>query len=143
MALRRVTRFGSAAIAFIGGGLILASGFTVHNFLLSLLSLLSDRLLTILPGAVAIPLSITITILSVLIALGGFTVILGGITIFRHHISAGRLLIALGGGASFLGFLVAIVYAIVTGGVTSVAAHTLYWIGASLAVLARRLAAKA
>ncbi len=130
-------------MAFVGGGLIVASGFSAHGFLLSLLSLLNGGLPTILPGAIAFPLSITVSILSELIALGGVTVLLGGIALYRRHIFVGRLLIALGGGASFLGFLVAIVYAVVTEGVTSVDAHSQYWIGVVVAILAKRLAGKA
>ncbi len=130
-------------MAIIGGGLILLSGFTVHGFLLSIISAVSYSLLTILPGSIAIPLSVALAILSLLIALGGITVILGGITIIRHHISLGRVLIALGGGASFLAFLVAIVYALLTGGVTSITAHSQYWIGVALAVLSRWLAGEA
>ncbi len=139
MALRRIAELAGAVLAIIGGSLILLSGFTVHSFLLSIISLLSDRLITILPGSVAIPLSIALTILSILVALGGITIILGGITIIRHHLSLGRLLIALGGGASFLAFLVAIVYALVTGGVTSISAHSEYWVGVILSVFARWL----
>ncbi len=143
MSLRRITELGSTALAFVGGGLIIASGFTVHGFLLSLLSLVSSGLPTILPGAFTLPLSITVSILSALVALGGVTVLLGGIALYRRHIFVGRFLIALGGGASFLGFLAAIGYAVATEGVTSVDAHSQYWIGVVVAVLARRLAGKA
>jgi len=143
VALRRLGELTSVGLAFVGGTLILLSGFTVHGFLLSILSLVSDRLLTLLPGTIAIPLSILVIILSVLIALGGFTVILGGIVIFRHRIFLGRLLIALGGGASFLSFLVAVAYAVFTGGVTSISAHSEYWLGVIFAVSARWLAGKA
>ncbi len=130
-------------MAIIGGGLILLSGLTVHSFLLSIISSVSESLLTILPGSIAIPLSIALAILSILIALGGVTVILGGIAIIRDHISLGRFLIALGGGASFLVFLVAIVYALLTGGATSITAHSQFWIGVALAIFSRWLAGKA
>ncbi|TLX95043.1 MAG: hypothetical protein E6K96_07845 [Thaumarchaeota archaeon] len=143
VSLRRATELGSMALAFIGGGLIVTSGFTVHGFLLSLLSLVSGGLPTIVPAEIAIPLSITASVLSVLVALGGITVLLGGIALYRRHIFVGRFLIALGGGASFLGFLVTIGYAVVTEGVTSVEAHSQYWIGIVVAVLARWLAGKA
>ncbi len=142
MALRRIAELAGATLAIIGGSLILLSGFTVHGFLLSIISLLSDRLLTILPGSIAVSLSIALTILSILIALGGITVILGGIAILRHHPFVSRLLIALGGGASLLGFLVAIVYALVTGGATSITAHSQYWVGVILAVCSRWLVGK-
>jgi len=55
----------------------------------------------------------------------------------------GRFLIGLGGGASFLGFLIALAYAVVTEGATAVDAHSQYWIGVAVAVLARWLAGKA
>jgi len=143
MAIRRLGVLTSVVLAFVGGGLILLSGFTVHGFLLSILSLVSDRLLTLLPGTIALPLSIVLTILSILIALGGITVILGGIAILRRHIFLGRLLIALGGGASFLSFLIAVAFAAVTEGLTSISAHSEYWVGVIFAVSARWLAGKA
>ena len=143
MCLKRAAELGSMALAFIGGGLIVASGFTVHGFLLSLLSLVSGGLPSIIPPEIAIPLSITASVLSALVALGGVTVLLGGIALYRRHVFVGRFLIALGGGASFLGFLIALAYAVVTEGVTSVDAHSQYWIGVAVAVLARWLAGKA
>ena len=143
MSLRRATELGSMALAFIGGGLIIASGFTVHGFLLSLLSLVGGGIPTVLPSAIAIPLSITVSFLSALVALGGVTVLLGGIALYRRHVFVGRFLIALGGGASFLGFLLSIAFAVATQGVTSVDAHSQYWIGVVVAVLARWLAGKA
>jgi len=143
MSLRRATELGSMALAFIGGGLIIASGFSVHGILLSLLSLVSGGIPTVLPGAIAIPLSITVSFLSALVALGGVTVLLGGIALYRRHIFVGRFLIALGGGASFLGFLLSIAFAVATQGVASVDAHSQYWIGVVVAVLARWLAGKA
>ena len=143
MSLKRAIELGSMALAFIGGGLIVASGFTVHGFLLYVLSLVSDRLPGIIPTEIAIPLSITASVLSALVALGGITVLLGGIALYRRHIFVGRFLIALGGGASFLGFLVTIGYAVVTEGVASVELHSQYWIGVVVAVLARWLAGKA
>ena len=143
MSLRRATELGSMALAFIGGGLIIASGFSVHGILLSLLSLVSGGIPTVLPGAIAIPLSITVSFLSALVALGGVTVLLGGIALYRRHIFVGRFLIALGGGASFLGFLLSIAFAVATQGVASVDAHSQYWIGVVVAILARRLAGKA
>jgi len=143
MPLKRAVELGSTVLAFIGGGLIVASGFTVHGFLLSVLSLVSGGLPAIIPAEIAIPLSITASVLSALVALGGITVLLGGIALYRRHVFVGRFLIALGGGASFLGFLVAIGYAVVTEGLTSVEAHSQYWIGVVVAILARRLAGKA
>ncbi|TLY12775.1 MAG: hypothetical protein E6K86_11020 [Thaumarchaeota archaeon] len=119
MSLRRATELGSMALAFIGGGLIITSGFTVHGFLLSLLSLVSGGIPTVLPGAIAIPLSITVSFLSALVALGGVTVLLGGIALYRRHVFVGRFLIALGGGASFLGFLLSIAFAVATQGVSA------------------------
>jgi hypothetical protein len=130
-------------LAFVGGGLILASGVSAHGFLLSVLSLVSDRLPAILPGTISTPLSIALAILSVPIALGGLTVISGGVALYRGHIFTGRLLIALGGGASFLGLLAALAYAVLTQGAASVDAHSQYWIGVVIAILARRLAGRA
>src|SRR5438552_12605768 len=86
VSLRRATELGSMALAFIGGGLIVTSGFTVHGFLLSLLSLVSGGLPTVLPGAIAIPLSITVSFLSALVALGVVTVLLVGIALYRRRV---------------------------------------------------------
>lgn len=119
------------------------SGLTTHNLFASLLELLDSTIIPNLPETVAITITIVILILSILISLGGMTVIFAGIALFYRHISTGRLLIALGGGTSFTGLAIALAYTVFTGNPTSIITHTDYWLGLLLAACARWLTKRA
>ncbi len=127
-------------LAILGGLLIIVSGFAIHGFTLTILDWLTVNAPKFLPGSMTPLALIVITILSELIALGGITVIFGGIVILSGHLFSGRLLIALGGGTGLIGFLIAIAYSLLTTGPLALIIHAEYWIGIVIAVIARRLA---
>lgn len=127
-------------IAVAGGFLIVASGFAAHGFLLFVLKILNGEVVRYLPGLTGEFASLTIQVLTALIALGGITVILGGIAIILRHLFTGRLLIALGGGAGFLGLVITLAYSALVLGPSTIITHLEYWIGVVMAVIARSLA---
>jgi hypothetical protein len=131
----------AGALAVAGGLLMLASGYTSRGFLYSALGYAVPQVTDVFSGAVANAVVAAITALELVIALGGITVVLGGLVIMTHHTTIGRLLIYLGGGAGFLGLLISFGYsAYRLGGVDPVLYYLPYWVGLALAIFARRLA---
>ncbi len=131
----------AGSLAIIGGALMVASGFAVHGFLLSTLTLVSGHVSEFLPSEVSPLIVIILEILTGLIALGGITVILGGLALLVYaRALLGRILIALGGGAGLLSFLVSLGYSMLTAGPLTLSIHAAYWTGLVLAVVARRIA---
>jgi len=137
----RSTKF-AGFLALFGGLLIVASGFAVHSFLLDVLDFLNGKVASYAPGIAGVIPIFAIQILTILVSLGGVTVIGGGAAILAGRISTGRLLITIGGGAGFLGLLIAIGYSAMTVGPSSIVAHFEYWTGVVLAVIARWSAKK-
>jgi hypothetical protein len=82
-------------------------------------------------------------VIDALVSLGGITGVAGGLSLFLGRRTVGRTLIALGGGAGFLGLSLALGYTVFVSGLASLASHVGYWVGVVLAVLARRLSARA
>ncbi len=115
-------------------------GVANHSFLLTLLSLIEANLSNYLSGTWLYLVQLSILVVSLLIGLGGLTVAAGGVLILTRHRTLGRLLIALGGGAGFLGLLISFGYTSFTMGITSALDHSIYWVGLILAVIARRIA---
>ena len=135
-----VRKLASSALAIAGGALMVVGGVASHSFLLSILGLVDSNLPNYVSG---IPLDLgqlSILVVSVLIGLGGITVIAGGVMILAGHVTVGRLLIMLGGGAGFLGLLVSFGYTAFTSGIANALGHAYYWIGLILAVVGRRVA---
>jgi hypothetical protein len=127
-------------MAVVGGALMVSGGIANHSFLLSLLNLVGGRLSSDLGGIPGFVVVAALAAISLLISLGGLTVALGGAFIYAGHVTMGRTLIALGGGAGFLGLLISFGYVAVTSGFTDAVSHSVYWIGLVIAVVARRLA---
>ena len=50
------------------------------------------------------------------LTLGGVTVVMGGLAVLLGHKTIGRVLVALGGGASFIGLLISLGYTVFTAG---------------------------
>jgi hypothetical protein len=132
-------KFGGV-LAIFGGILIVASGFAIHGFTLTVLDWLVENAPNYLPPNITPFLVVVLEILSGLIALGGITVIFGGIVILSGHLTSGRLLIAFGGGTGFIGFLIALGYSFLTSGPSSIIVHVEYWVGVVIAVVARWMA---
>jgi len=127
-------------LAILGGLMMVLSGFSAHSFSLSILTFLNEESALYLPDAIATVTGLVIRVLGVLIALGGITVTLGGVAILYQRLFTGRLLVALGGGASFLGILVALFFSVITTGFSSIILYAEYWTGVVLAMIGRRLA---
>ncbi len=120
---------------------MLVSGYTSRGFLYTALGYAESRVSLFLSGAAANAALIAITVLEVLIALGGTSVLIGGLVIYTHHTTTGRILVYLGGGAGFLGLVISFGYtAYKLGGIDPVLAYLTYWVGLTMAVFGRRLA---
>ncbi len=130
----------AGVLAIVGGLLIVVSGFAIHGFTLTILDWLMGAAPKYLPQNIAPFLVVVFQILIDLITLGGLTVIFGGIIILFGRLFTGRLLVALGGGAGLIGFLIALGYSFLTTGPLGIIIHLEYWIGIVIAVIARRLA---
>ncbi len=134
----------AGALAIVGGLLMLGSGYTSRGFLYQALGYAAPRLSDFIGGAELSAATIAVTILELIIALGGLTVAIGGLVVLTHHTTTGRVLIYLGGGAGFLGLLVSFGYsAYKLGGLDPVLGYLPYWVGLAMAISGRWLAKKA
>jgi len=125
----------------VGGLLMLASGYTSRGFLYTALNLAEPHITEFLRGIAANVAVLVVTILELVIALGGIAVTVGGLVILTNHTTMGRTLIYLGGGAGFLGLLVSLGYtAYRLGGISPILAYVPYWVGLAMAVSGRWLA---
>lgn len=130
----------SGILAIAGGVLMVASGFAARGLLFTTLNLVEGEIPQYLGGIVGLTATLVVSIIALLIALGGFTVALGGISFLMHHRTTGRLLILLGGGAGVLGLLVTFGYAAFRLGLGVALSYVPYWIGVALAIVARWMA---
>jgi hypothetical protein len=131
----------AGSLAVIGGTLMLLSGYTSKGFLYTALGYAEPRVSDFLGGFAANAAILAITILELLIALGGLTVLVGGVIILSRHSSLGRALIYLGGGAGLFGLVISFGYsAYKLGGLDPVLSYLPYWVGLTMAVVGRRLA---
>jgi len=120
---------------------MLASGYSSRGFLYTALSLAEPHISDVLGGMEANVAVLAVTILELVIALGGVAVMTGGLIVLTNHTSTGRALIYLGGGAGLLGLVVSFGYsAYKLGGFGPVLAYLPYWIGLAMAVSGRWLA---
>ncbi len=133
--------YAAGVLAIVGGALMLASGYTSRGFLYTALGYAEPRLSDFMGGAELSAAIMAITALELIIALGGLTVLAGGLVVLTHHTTTGRILIYLGGGAGFLGLLVSFGYsAYKLGGLDPVLSYLPYWVGLAMAVSGRCLA---
>jgi len=131
----------AGALAIAGGLLMLASGYTSRGFLYTALNLAEPHIADFIHGMWANAAVLAVTLLVLVIGLGGLTVVVGGLVLLTHHTTSGRALIYLGGGAGFLGLLISFGYsAYRLGGIGPVLAYLPYWAGLALAVSGRWLA---
>jgi len=120
---------------------MLGSGYASRGFLYTALGYAEPRISYFLNGFAAGTIVLVITMLELIIALGGLTVAVGGIIILARHSTIGRILIFLGGGAGFLGLLISFGYSTYKlGGLGPILSTLPYWLGLALAVVGRRLA---
>ena len=84
---------------------------------------------------------LAITLVQLVIGLGGLTVIAGGLIVLANHTSIGRIVILLGGAGGFLGLLISFGYSVYKGaGIDPILYYLPYWVGLTIAAVARRLA---
>ena len=127
--------------AIVGGLLMLGSGYTSRGFLYTALGYAEPHISDFLNGMAASSVVVAITLLELITALGGLTVLVGGLVIASGHTSVGRTFIYLGGGAGFIGLLISFGYSVYKlGGIDPVLSYLPYWVGLTLAVTGRRLA---
>jgi len=117
-------------------------GIASHSLVLWILPLLQQEILDHLPSPAGPAARVSVDLIALLVSLGGVTVIFGGISLILSHRTAGRLLVALGGGAGFIGLLLALGYYALVNGVSGITDHSGYWLGVLLAAVARWLAGK-
>ncbi len=136
-----VRRWVAGALAIVGGGLMVFSGYVSRGFLYQALGYAAGQVPGFLNGLEATAVLLPIIILEYVIALGGITVIIGGLVILARHTRTGRILILLGGGGGFLGLIIAFGLAIYKlGGLDPVLAYLPYWVGLVMAAVGRRVA---
>lgn len=119
---------------------MLGSGYTSRGLLYTALGYAANDIPNLITGMSADVVIIAITVLELIIALGGLTVVFGGISVLARHSTTGRVLIYLGGGAGFLGLLVSFGYSAYKLGLDPVLAYLPYWLGLTMAIVGRRLA---
>jgi hypothetical protein len=134
-------RYVAGGLAIVGGILMFASGYTSRGFLYTALGYAAPQVSDFLSGVVASAAVLAITVVELIVALGGLAVCIGGLTVITGHTTTGRVLIYLGGGAGFLGLLISFGYsAYRLGGLDPVLSYLPYWVGLVMAVAGRRLA---
>ena len=134
-------RYLAGALAAFGGLLMVLSGYSSRGFLYTALGNAAPEVSDFLSGMAQNAAVLAITMVELIIALGGVSVLIGGLIILLRHTTTGRVLIYLGGGAGFLGLIVSFGYSdYMLGGVDPVLSYLPYWIGLTMAVVGRRLA---
>ena len=119
---------------------MLYSGYATQSFLMTALDFAQGELAAFVGGIAGVTFSLLIDAILILIGLGGVTVIFGGLALLRNHISIGRFLIMLGGGAGFLGSLISFGLTAYKAGISTAIAYAPHWVGLVFAIVARRLA---
>jgi len=133
--------YAAGALAVVGGFLMVASGYSSRGFLYTALNLAEPHISDFLSGTAASVAVFAVTLLELVVALGGVAVVIGGLLVLTSHKTTGRALIYLGGGAGFLGLLISFGYsAYRLGGISPVLAYLPYWVGLAMAVSGRWLA---
>jgi hypothetical protein len=127
----------SGLLAMVGGFLMIWSGYVSRGLLYQAIG---AEVPAVLSGVFASTALLVISILELINALGGVTVIVGGLVLVSGHARTGRIVILLGGGAGFLGLLVTFGYSAYKLGVSQMVTYAPYWVGLVLAVVARRVA---
>jgi len=124
-------------LAMIGGFLMIWSGYVSRGLLYQAIGAEIPAYLT---GSLASTALLTISVLEWINALGGVTVIVGGLVLVSGHARTGRIVILLGGGAGLLGLLASFGYSAYNLGLGQTFAYAPYWVGLIFAVVGRRVA---
>ncbi|MEM4161115.1 MAG: hypothetical protein QW531_03955 [Thermoplasmata archaeon] len=90
----------SSILAYIGGFLLIAAGYSAHSEVVEFLLGFFSNL-----GVYGLPVLVLLYFLVFLGALGGITVIFGGYAVARNHVKLGSFLISIGSGFGILELL--------------------------------------
>lgn len=123
-------------IAIVGGFLMIYSGYASHSLLYQAFGTV---VLPYLGGFAANTVSLIISVLELINALGGITVVIGGLVLISGHGRTGRIILLLGGGAGFLGLLATFGYSAYKLGFDQTLTYAPYWAGLVLVAIARRV----
>lgn len=138
-------RIGLAVLASLAGGvLLLASGVSGS---VGLYGVLLELLARFLSPPYDVVVYYIMMVLSFFASLGGISVLIGGLLIYKRRITTGKLLVSLGCGTGVLGYLVMLVSQAMEGSEALLAflitaTGSTGWLGISLSVLAMWLAKK-
>ena len=127
----------SGLLAMVGGFLMVWSGYASSSLLYRAVG---QEILPFLTGFEAGAASLAISALELISALGGITVIIGGMILASGHSRTGRIVILLGGGAGLIGLLASFGYSAYKLGLDQTISYAPYWVGLVFATAARRLA---
>ena len=92
--------------------------------------------------------TLILTILLYIAALGGIAVIIGGILIAMNRIGTGKFVIGLGAGVGLFGLIITLVEAYLAGGVAALTnflmlvSQSIAWIGVIMSIVARSMVKK-
>jgi hypothetical protein len=133
-------RYLASGLAIIGGALMVISGYAARGFLYQALGYAEPHVLDF-GGQLANAAVLAISLVQLVIGLGGLTVIAGGLIVLLNHTSIGRMVILLGGAGGFLGLLISFGYSVYrVGGIDPILYYLPYWVGLTVAIIGRRLA---
>jgi len=99
------------------------------------------------PAAAEI-ITLVLTILLYIAALGGIAVIIGGLLIARDRVGTGKFIIGLGAGVGLFGLIIILVEAFLAGGLAALTdiltliSQSIAWIGVIMSIVARSMAKK-
>jgi hypothetical protein len=132
----------AAILAYASGTLLILAGATGS---VGIVGTVIEYLIANLNGSAADLLSIFLHVLNVVADLGGISVIIGGWLIFNERITTGKIMITLGAGMGFLGFLLTLASAFLHGwtsviNLLIIMTQSVGWIGVILAISAMLIA---
>ena len=119
---------------------MVAGGYSSRGLPFAALGYAEEEIPSFLTGLGVSAATLAISVLELIIALGGLAVLAGGLLILFHHARTGRVMVYLGGGTGLFGLLISFGYAAYRLGPASAIAYAPYWVGLAMAAGSRRLA---
>ncbi len=134
----------SVALALIGGFLLFQVSWVGSIGFIADIAVYAT---TYFPAA-AEAITLILTILLYIAALGGIAVIIGGILIAMDRVGTGKFIIGLGAGVGLFGLIITLVEAYLAGGIAALTdfltliSQSIAWIGVIMSIVARSRATK-
>jgi len=134
-------RFFVGSLAIVAGIILIVAG---ERGSTTFIGKILEFSLNYLDGYMAEIVSIILRVLTILAALGGITVVLGGLLIYGKMSFFGRFIITIGAGMGILGFAVTIIFSLLQGWAYTLSfvlsiSQSLGWIGIIMAIIAIQL----